>query len=105
MLTLGNSSCGTAPDLNWHPKPYVTNTEAQAIVRKKEDGTNDVISCSDPDFNGRVCFTGEELVDFQNKYNDVINRCEKWAKPSTKTTDDVSSVRLFCENFLESTSL
>lgn len=73
----GFSECERAPDLDWHPKPFVTDSQTAGIVRQAY-GEVETVSCADPAFNGRVCFTLDEMKEAQAAYARVVRACEKW---------------------------
>lgn len=80
IVVLGNSSCGKAPDLNWHPKIYVTDHQTESLIRSDDNGNVHIVKCSSPDFSNRVCVTGDEIVSLKEAYIELINKCERWKK-------------------------
>lgn len=75
IITLANSKCekGDAPDFNWHPSIYATDSETQSVVRGDEQ-----IMCHQQEFNNLICMPAQDIVKSKKAYFDAINQCKTW---------------------------
>jgi hypothetical protein len=69
-LSLLGNSCSTPPP-SWHGKLWAGNSATSSIDRAQ---TNEKTACNDPNFDGYVCLTYEDLRELR----EILLRCKDW---------------------------
>jgi len=80
-VTLANNRCdqGSAPDYNWHPQLYATDSETESIIRGDE-----IISCSQTEFNTMICMPVNDIAMAKRAYFEAVNQCKTWKSKAAR---------------------
>lgn len=78
-VLMGASGCPkNAPEFEWKPKFWATDSDTSSIVRQDETGKVSQISCSSKKFDEMLCFHRSEPRKALAAAHKLINACAKW---------------------------
>jgi hypothetical protein len=81
LMTILLSSCvSRAPRLEWYSQPYLGDNSTESIVRRGTEGNTESISCSSEQFQGRLCYSIDEILDLKKAEMNLIDKCEEWGE-------------------------
>lgn len=79
-----NAKCqedaGQAPDTSFRGKPFVTDSQTVSILRREGDDLVQ-IACESPEFDNRMCYTIDEIVQHLKDLETIKTMCAKWKAP------------------------